>query len=138
MTIQPPPPAEGRLAGAARVIQSLSLSNVLVIFLLLLMAGPAYVLWKALGDEKLLDRFLSSYQEIASDTGCTIRVVAERGGPERWSISTGFAFQGADRWTVGVILDHDPTSAEGEIASYCATLTLIVDKMHQADDEQGP
>lgn len=132
MTVTPQPPAEGRLAGAANVIKGLTLSNVLVIFLLLAMAGPAYVLWKAVNDKQLMDRFLSSYREIASDTGCTIRVVAERGGPEHWSISTGFAFQGADRWTVGVILDHAPP--EEEIASYCASLLLIVDKMHQADE----
>jgi hypothetical protein len=129
MTVTPPP-AEGRLAGAVSVIRTLSLSNVLVIFLLLMMAGPAYVLWKAVNDEHLMDRFLSSYREIPSPTGCTIRVVAERGGPEHWSISTGFAFMGADRWTVGVILDHEPGD---EVASYCETLKLIVDKMHAAD-----
>jgi hypothetical protein len=134
VTVQPPP-AEGRLAGAANVIKGLTLSNVLVIFLLLCMAGPAYVLYRALGDEKLLDRFLSSYQEIASTTGCTIRVVAERGGPQRWSISTGFAFAGADKWTVGVILDREPT--EEEIASYCASLGLIVDKMHDEGGSTG-
>src|SRR4029077_7001399 len=136
--VEPTPP--GRLAGAANVIKGLSLANVLVIFLLLLMAvllaGPGYVGYRALGDEKLRNRFLSSYQEIASDTGCTIRVVAERGGPEHWSISTGFAFQGADRWTVGVILDHAPS--EEQIASYCASLTLIVDKMMHEPNEAEP
>lgn len=101
-----------------------------MIFLLLLMAGPAYLLYKALNDEALLDRFLSSYQEISTETGCTLRAVAERGGPQRWSISTGFAFAGADTWTVGVILDHAP--AKEEIESYCATLLLIVEKMHES------
>jgi len=133
------PPA-GRIASAANVVKSLSLSNVLVIFLLLLMAvllaGPAYVVYRALGDEKLMDRFLSSYREIPSDTGCTIRVVAERGGPEHWSISTGFAMQGSDRWTVGVILDHPPSEEKGEVASYCESLMLIVDKMHEPDEPQ--
>jgi hypothetical protein len=131
-------PPTGRIASAANVVKSLSLSNVLVIFLLLLMAvllaGPAYVVYRALGDEKLMDRFLSSYREIPSDTGCTIRVVAERGGPEHWSISTGFAMQGSDRWTVGVILDHAPP--EEEVTSYCATLMLIVGKMNEADELQ--
>ena len=106
----------------------------LVIFLLLLMVGPAYVLYRAVNDEELLDRFLSSYREIPSDTGCTIRVVAERGGPERWAISTGFAFAGADSWQVSVVLDHEPE--EKEVESHCATLFLIVEKMHSADEPQ--
>lgn len=136
MAVQPPPPpAEGRFAGAANVIKGLTLSNVLVIFLLLAMAGPAYVLWKAVNDKQLMDRFLSSYREIASDTGCTIRVVAERGGPEHWSVSTGFAMQGSDRWTVGVILDHEPGDL---VASYCETLKLIVDSMLHKGGETGP
>lgn len=132
MTVEPPP--QGRFAHAAHIIRSLSLSNVLVVFLLLCMAAPAYVLYRALNDDALLDRFLSSYREIASDTDCTIRVVAERGGPERWAVSTGFALAGADRWTVGVILDHEPT--QEEVHSYCASLLLIVDKMHDANGSE--
>ena len=121
-------PPEGRAAHFVSAIRSLSLSNVLVIFLLLLMVGPAYVLYRAVNDEELLDRFLSSYKEITSDSDCVIREARQRGEPERWSIATGFAFAGTDQWAVSVILDHAPT--EGEIASYCASLLLIVDKMH--------
>jgi len=124
------PPHHGRLSAAAHAIKSLSLSNVLVIFLLLAMAGPAYVLWKAVNDEKLLDRFLSSYRVVPSNTDCIMRAAAERGASEQWSITTGFAFAGSEQYMVGVILDHEP--AETEIASACATLLLIVEKMHES------
>ena len=130
MTVTPPPPAEGRLAGAANIIKGLSLSNVLVIFLLLLMALPAYVTYRALSDKDLLDRFLSSYRVIGSEGGCTIRMVAERSGPEFWSISTGFAAGGNERWTVGVILEREPSKEE--ITSHCATLLLIVQQLPQS------
>ena len=119
---------QGWLASAAHAVRSLTLSNVLVIFLLLCMVAPAYVVWKVVNDEALLDRFLSSYSELPSDSDCVIREARQRGEPERWSIATGFAFAGTDQWTVAVILDHAPT--EGEIESYCASLLLIVDKMH--------
>lgn len=122
-------PNAGWLAGAISAIKGLSWTNLLVIFALLLMLIPAYVVYRALNDEALLDRFLSSYREVPSTTGCTVRVVAERGGPERWSISTAYAAQGADRWTVGVILDSEPK--EEQIESYCAALNLIVDRLHQ-------
>jgi hypothetical protein len=125
-----PPPHHGRLASAAHAIKSLSLANVLVIFLLLAMAGPAYVLWKAVNDPLLLDRFLSTYRVVPSNTGCVIRAASEGGAPEQWSISTGFAYAGTEQYTVGVVLDHEPADEE-EVAAACATLLLIVEKMHE-------
>jgi hypothetical protein len=83
-----------------------------------------------LGDPELLDRFKSSYRVIPSDSGCTIRSAAESGEPEQWSITTGFAFAGTEQYIVGVILDHEPVD-EGEVAAACATLSLIVEKMHE-------
>jgi hypothetical protein len=121
------PPPEGRFAHAAHAVRALTLSNVLVIFLLLLMAVPVYIVYRALSDEALLDRFLSSYRVIGSEGGCTIRMVAERGGPEQWSINTGFAAGGNERWTVGVVLEREPSREE--ITSHCATLLLIVERL---------
>jgi hypothetical protein len=125
----PPPPPEGRFAHAAHAVRSLTLSNVLVIFLLLAMLVPVYVIYRALSDEALLDRFMSSYRVIRTEGDCTIRVVAERGAPEQWAIGTGFAFAGSEQWTVSVVLDSEPS--ENEVASHCATLLLIVEKMHE-------
>jgi hypothetical protein len=123
----PPPPPEGRFAHAAHAIRSLTLTNVLVIFLLLGMILPAYVVYRALSDEALLDRFLSSYRVIGVESGCTIRMVAERGGPEQWSIATGFAAAGSERWNVSVVLEQEPSREQ--IASHCATLMLIVERL---------
>jgi hypothetical protein len=107
----------------------MTLAQVAILALLIMLLIPVYVIWKALSDEALLDRFLSSYREVPSDSGCTIRVVAERGGPELWSISSQFAAQGNDRWTVGVILTKQPSTEE--ITSFCASLKLIADRMLQ-------
>lgn len=130
MTVTPPQP-EGRMLGLIHAAKGLTFANVIIIALLVAIAIPVYIVYRALGDEKLLDRLLSSYEEIPSDSDCTLRQVKERGGPERWSVSTGFAFAGADRWQVSVVLDHAPV--EDEIASHCATLLLIVDQMMHAN-----
>ena len=130
-----PPPDQGRVLGILNAAKSLTLFNVLVIALLVLIAIPVYVVYRALSDEALLDRFLSSYREISSDTGCTIRVVAERGGPERWSISTGFAASGNDRYTLGVILQQEPTKEE--IISYCESIKLIAGLLDHDGDHDG-
>jgi hypothetical protein len=125
---EPEPPPEGRYLGWLNAIKGLSITNVLVIAMLAVVAVPVYTIYKALGDDKLLDRFMSTYEEEASQmTGCTLRHVQERGGPDIWGISSGFAFQGDDRWFVSVALSHDPSSEE--VASYCESLKLIADRM---------
>jgi hypothetical protein len=112
---------------------------VLIIALLVIIGVPVYVIWKALDDDKLLDRFMSTYEETASQiSGCVLRHVQQRGGPDMWGISSGFAFQGTDRWAVSVILTHEPDA--GEIESYCEALKLIADRMLQrgnGDDNGG-
>jgi hypothetical protein len=113
------------LSGAANVLKGLTLRNVAVLAAILALALPVWIIWKAVSDPALLDRFLSSYRVVRTEGGCTMRVVAERGGPEQWSISTGFAAGGNERWTVGVVLEREPS--EEQIVSHCATLLLIVE-----------
>jgi|KBSMisStandDraft_5_1062788.scaffolds.fasta_scaffold208852_2 hypothetical protein len=124
---EPPP---GRLAAAASVVKGLSLSNVLIIALLAVIAIPTYVIYRAMNDAAVMDRLLSSYKEIPNTSGCTLREVKTRGGPARWSISTGFAYHGNDRWGINVIVDQQPT--EEQIATHCATLKLIADGILEA------
>ena len=119
---EPPP---GRLAAAASVVKGLSLSNVLIIALLAVIAIPTYVIYRAMNDAAVMDRLLSSYKEVPNTSGCTLREVKARGGPARWAISTGFAFHGADRWSINVILDQQPTTEQ--LVSNCETLKLIAD-----------
>jgi len=129
-----PPPADrvGTAAGLVNIVKGLSLTNVLIIALLIAIAIPTYILWRFLHDASLLNKFTSFYEEIASDkTPCTLRIASIRGADPTYAISTGFAFQGSDRWTVNVIMNHKPD--DGEIVSYCETLNLIVDYMRRPD-----
>jgi hypothetical protein len=130
---QPPPteqvPAAGWLSWL-NAIKGLTITNVLVIAMLVVVAIPAYVVWKALGDEELLDRFFSHYKEIsAQNVNCTLREARYRGSEMYYAISTGIAYQGADRYIISVILDHPPTSEE--INSYCETIKLMGDRFHE-------
>jgi hypothetical protein len=134
----PPSPGGGWFAGIIDASKSLTLTNVLVIAMLVIVAIPAYAVYQALNDPVLLDRFLSSYTEVPNkSTDCTIRKARARGGAWLWSISAGFAFQRSDRWSVSVILPAEPNA--DDIVSYCATLALIVDKMlFNADGNPAP
>lgn len=121
---------EERLSGLVKAVQGLTLANVLVIACLAAVAAPMLILWTALKDEKVMDRLLSTFEEMDNQqVGCTLRHVQARGGPDQWAISSGFAFAGADRYTVSVILTHDP--GDDELVSYCQALKLIADRLNE-------
>jgi len=126
-----PPPHEGRLAAAASVVKGLSLNNVLTIALLVVIAIPAYFAYKLLNDPVVMNRLLSSYREYPNQiSGCTMREVKERGGPDMWSVSTGFAFHGSARWYIAVAMTAKPS--DEEVASHCETLKRIADSLLRA------
>lgn len=128
---QPPPAAEGRIAGLLNAVKGLTVTNALVIMMLGVVAVPTYFGWRLLNDEALRDRFFSNYRELASqNVGCTLREAKYRGGAPIWTVSTGFAFQGQDRYVIAVVLDHEPDREE--TISFCETLKLL------ADDMRGP
>ena len=126
----PPPDRVGQIGGVVNIIKGLSLTHVLIIALLVAIAIPTYILWRFLNDASMLNKFTSFYEEISSDKSpCTVRIASQRGADPTYAISTGFAFQGSDRWTISAVMTHKPD--DGQIASYCETLQLIVDYMRR-------
>jgi hypothetical protein len=128
--VQPAP--QGVILSVVNAVKGMSLTNVLVIIMLAIVVVPSYLLWSVLNDPVMLGRFLSSYEEITSDKWpCTLRVASLRGAGDQYSISTGFAYQGSERWTLAVLIDRKPT--DQEMYSYCETLNLLVDYMRNPD-----
>jgi hypothetical protein len=125
------PLPEGKLAAAASVIKGLSLTNVLIIALLAVIAVPVYVVYRALNEPAVMDRLMSSYREYPNQiSGCTMREVKERGGPDMWSVSAGFAFHGSARWYIAVAMSTKPSDTE--IAAHCEALKRIADSLLRA------
>ena len=50
------------------IVKGLSLTNVLIIALLVAIAIPTYILWRFLNDASMLNKFTSFYEEIASES----------------------------------------------------------------------
>lgn len=132
----PDPPPEGRVAGLLTAVRGLTVTNVLVIALLALVAAPIYLGWRMVNDPALLDRFATKYREVPNDTVCSMREIKVRGGADQWTISTGFAYFGNDKWFVSVVLNSEPTPEE--IASHCEVLTITVDWMRDPAEHQPP
>ena len=135
MNTPAPAPGDGRIVGWINAAKSLTVTQVLVLALLSsLVVIPAYFVYRVLNDPVILDKFLSSYSETEDISGCTVRTARMRGGPAFWSVSTGFALAGSDRYTVAVVLSSEPAKPEA-VASYCATLDLIVGKLQHGGSD---
>ena len=130
--IEPPHEHAGMVQSILNFLKGMTLTNALVVFLLVAALVPAYLLYITINDETMMGKFLSYYEEVTTDkTACTLRIASIRGGSEQYSITTGFAYEGSDRWMVGVLLNHKPDDTA--LVSYCATLELIVDFMRRPD-----
>lgn len=130
------PPVEGRVGSLITAVKGLTVSNVLVIALLAIVAAPLYLGWRAINDPALLDRFTSKYEDVPNETTCFLREIKLRGGPDTWNISNGFAYFGTDKWFVSVSLSHAPTPEE--VASHCEVLNLTIDWMRSPEDHPLP
>jgi hypothetical protein len=120
----PPAPPEGWISA----VKGMTLTNAAVILLLVTAGIPAYTIWRLLSDEALLDRFLSAYQILPTNTACRLIKARQRGEDYTWAVTTGFAFEGQSRWTIGVITSRQPS--EEEQATNCLLLQTIIDAMH--------
>ena len=114
-----PPPDGSKAVGLINAVKGLTFSNLAMIVVLAIVAVPIYVIYKALGDDKILDRLMSTFEEIEDQrSGCAVRHVQERGGPEMWGVSSGFAFQGAR----SLVRQRDPRA----VSRHQTRLFLIV------------
>ena len=117
------PPPDGWAQSLLKAAQSLTFGNLLTLAGLAVIAVPVYVIYKAVGNEALLDRLMSTYEVLGSQAGCSVRHVQERGGPDLWGISSGFAFQGEARWFVNVQVDHAPTPTRWLLIALASSLS---------------
>jgi len=130
--VTPPeqPDRIGQVGGIVSIIQSMTLTHILILALLVALLAPTYVLWRAMNDQSMLNTFLSRYEEFADEhSPCILRVFSKRGSGDQWAISTGFAYQGNDKWVISVQVDNKPDPTE--LQSYCETLQRIVDFMRR-------
>ena len=130
---QPPPPPDrvGQIGGLVNIIKGISLTNVLIIALLIAIAIPTFILYRFMTDSSLLNKFTSFYEELGLDkVACTLRIASQRGADPIYSIGTGFAYQGSDRYLDGRPA-HPQAPTTASWPAYCETLNLIVDFMRR-------
>lgn len=106
-------------------VKSLTLTNVLVIFLLIIGIAPAYLAWKILNDEALRAVMFSNFRLVPiPGSNCELREASEIGDDLSWFLTHNFALNGQDRWYVGINIPTKPGS--DAIAEYCEVLSNLI------------
>jgi hypothetical protein len=129
---QPPP---NNVSVGLAFLKGLTFGNVLAIVLLFLGSIPAYVTYRLASDPALLDRFLSAYSVSDPVGACRVVKARQRGEVYSWAITSGYALEGNQRWTLGTVMNREPTTEE--INSNCALLQATIDFLHGTGPPPG-
>jgi hypothetical protein len=127
MGVTPPEPPLSS-PGWLGLFKGLTPTNAVAILILLCGLVPAYVVYRLVTDATLLDRFLSAYVIEPTQTACRLVKARERGETFTYAVTTGFAFEGQDRWSIGVIMNQEPS--EEDMQADCHLLQAIIGYMH--------
>lgn len=125
---QPPSPLPNNSSGWLSFAKGLTLGNAAAILVLLVGLVPAYVVYRMVTDPALIDRFLSSYEVRSTGTACRLVKAREHGGGYTYAVTTAFAAEGQQKWSLGAVMTTEPS--EEEIKSNCALLQAIISFLH--------
>lgn len=123
MTETPPP---DKISSWLGHIKNLSLTNVLVIVVLLVVAVPAYLAWRILNDPQLSGFIFSTYEERQlPGTDCGVRVASQSGASAIFTITRPFAYSGEDKWFLGITMPVEPNDVDA--GNYCTALGSLIE-----------
>lgn len=117
-------------------VKGLTITNVIVMIMLFIVAMPAYVGWRVINDEKLMAIVFSNYQEVDVPTACTLVVAQPAGGQRHWYIRNLFTERNREIWYAAVRLSFMPDTEAME--KYCNALDQIIDYARDPVNELEP
>ena len=119
MTDRQPPPDRSYISISERlanIVKSLSLTNILIIALLLLLAIPSYFAWKYLNDEEFRETFRNHAEIVDKHVPCIVLQGRYYGAQKRHSIFVIYGIEGRNEKIIGVRAPGELTDPEIEEA----------------------
>ena len=132
MTDRQPPPDRSYISISERlanIVKSLSLTNILIIALLLLMAIPAYFAWKYLNDEDFRETFRNHAQIVDKHVPCIVLLGRYYGAQKRHSIFVIYGIEGRNEKIIGVRAPGVLTDPEIEEA--CQKVLAVANELRK-------
>jgi len=105
VTDRQPPPDRSYISISERlanIVKSLSLTNILIIAMLLLLAIPSYFAWKYLNDEEFRETFRNHAEIVDKHVPCIVLQGRYYGAQPRHSIFVIYGIDGRNEKIIGV------------------------------------
>ena len=105
MTDRQPPPDRSYISISERlanIVKSLSLTNILIIAMLLLLAIPSYFAWKYLNDEEFRETFRNHAEIVDKHVPCIVLQGRYYGAQPRHSIFVIYGIEGRNEKIIGI------------------------------------
>ena len=130
MTERQPPPDRSYISISERlanIVKSLSLTNILIIAMLLLLAIPSYFAWKYLNDEEFRETFRNHAQIVDKHVPCIVLLGRYYGAQKRHSVFVIYGIEGRNEKLVG---ERAPgTLTDPEIEALCVKVLAAAAEM---------
>ena len=105
MSDRSPPPDRSYISISERlanIVKSLSLTNILIIAMLLLLAIPSYFAWKYLNDEEFRETFRNHAQIVDKHVPCIVLLGRYYGAQKRHSVFVIYGIEGRNEKIIGI------------------------------------
>lgn len=110
-------------------VKGLTLLNAVVIVMLLFAMFPAYVGWKMLNDTNLLSLVMSQYEELPSETDCSLAMGQASGASPTYFVRNVFQERANEVWYAAVKIKFKPD--DEAMRKYCASLDTVIEYMRE-------
>lgn len=111
--------------------KTLTLTNVLIVGLILLVAFPAYVGYRLLNDERLIIQVSSSFEDLRYGIGdCNVFRAQRKGDEADYLIRYNFRYDTLGAWYIAIRSTRKPTKEEAKAT--CTNLVKTVIKARKA------
>jgi len=111
----------------ANIVRSLSLTNVLMIALLLLIAAPAYFAWKFMTDEDFRTDFMTRAAILDKHVPCIVFEGQRYGSSARQTILVVYGLDGRNEKVIG--LRAPGTLSDTEIDATCQKVLALAEEL---------
>lgn len=145
----PPPPApdppprivqaDARLGLVDRlvdIVKGLTLTNVLILALLIILIVPLYLAWRVLNDQDLQGKLFNTYSELEAPSDCLLTFQQAAGGSGHYVIRAILAERPAETWYISTRIRFKPD--DKAMYLYCAASSQLIDFMRDPNNTAPP
>jgi len=120
---------EGALARAANVVRSMSLTNVLILFLIVVIAIPAYFAYRFMSDVAFRREFMTTAVILEQHVPCIVLEGSRYGSQTRHSVFVVYGLDGRNEKLIGLRAPEAMNSVE--LTAMCGRVVELSEQINE-------